>query len=178
MSRSLQVAKVLIDIVVTLSLTLRKGDKIARVLLSVVPVVFTCERKRVDAGFVFSQQRKVREIVLCVRLELRLHIIRSFFSPCDECINILVGVCPTLAIQNLVGTEANHFHEFIFLQRPVLFRQTTLLNDRSVQKELTVCTLDDFLLDGTFRDEAKDLDRLFLSNTVGAILSLQINLVW
>jgi hypothetical protein len=47
-----------------------------------------------------------------------------------------------------------------------------LLNNGCVKKELSIRSLDDLLFDGSLRDEAEDLDRLLLSNTMSTTVKI------
>ena len=66
---------------------------------------------------------------------------------------------------------------FIFILRQVLVCSLMpLLNDDLVELELDGLALDDLLLDRLLRDQAVDKDLLLLSDTVGTVHRLQVNL--
>ena len=58
----------------------------------------------------------------------------------------------------------------------VLFSQSSLLDNRSIQEQLPVSSFDDFLLDCAFGDESEYLNGLRLAQSMRTIHGLQIHL--
>mmetsp|Transcript_21889 Transcript_21889/g.36158 ORF Transcript_21889/g.36158 Transcript_21889/m.36158 type:complete len:274 (+) Transcript_21889:972-1793(+) len=170
------ITEIFVHVVVALTFALREINKASSILIVAVSIVFASKFKGIYTCVIFGQECEIGEVVLGIRLELGLNCARPLFSSGDECVDIFVRIYSSLSTQNLIRSKAHHLHEFVLLQRGMLFRQTALLNDSGIQKEFAIGAFDNLFFDTTLRDEAKDLNWFLLTNSMRTILSLKINL--
>ena len=78
------------------------------------------------------REREVRQVVLRVRLDLLVLLRGPFLAALQQHVNVFVRELLGLGREDLVGAEAHHGHQVLFIDRRVLLREPTLLDDGRV----------------------------------------------
>mmetsp|Transcript_9389 Transcript_9389/g.19079 ORF Transcript_9389/g.19079 Transcript_9389/m.19079 type:complete len:356 (-) Transcript_9389:1289-2356(-) len=125
---------------------------------------------------VFSHNAEGCQIMLNVRLELGIHGLGPLLSLLQEGVDVLVRECSSLRLQNLVRAKRYKLHHLVLIHVLALLCQSPLLYDSCVKEKLPVRTLGNLLLDRALGNKPEHLDWLLLSDPVGAVHGLEVDL--